>query len=1428
MKVSCPSCQTTYNIDDKRIPPGGAKLKCARCQNTFPIKADTASAPAAIPLPPAPAPQAAAIPLPPAPAPQAAIPLPGAPTQSMAIPLPAASAPVDPYSDYDDGELPGRNDADSTRVVAIPLPNAAYREGTEDANYMGTARDFDFAGDDASAIPLPPAPAQEYDFGAPPASDAIPLPPAVGQDFDFSAAPASDAIPLPPAPAEDFDFGAPPASGAIPLPPAPDYGYDAAPGAIPLPAAPAQDFDFGGPVSDAIPLPGGYEAAPPADEFDFGAPPEPPAPAIALPPIPGGEDPFAFDAAPPPAPAAMDDAFALPPPPMPGEPDLYGQDPVSDPYAADPAMDDAFALPPPPAPAPAELDFADLPSPAASPPPEPDFSLDFGEPPPPAPAPMAMAPPEADPFALDFAEPPPAAPAPMAMAPPPANPMMDFGDVDFGEPPPSAAPVMGGPGAFDSLEFDPTAAPPPSMDGMDDLEADLSSPLPPPSNSGSADGLEMLSFIDDAAKDGGAGKASAAPKARRFHVRRRSGKVFGPFDEGVIVKMLEDGQLLGNEDVSPDSENWVPIGTVGTFASAIQQLMEGPSKVAPPSVQAAAPEQALADSGNNAQASMDRLKQLYEGRMAAVAVVDRSADTARMRKRMPLLIGGGALLLVLGTGFSFNFTRYGAFGINKFMPARVAAGSPAAADVDNARKALLQDTFRSYQQARELTAKVLRGKEYPEVRALWCQSVYYLQRRYAVSEASDLSRCQQAREQLELLGEKNLEALKYAAGAALTAGSVDSVIPLLRDARSRDANAGDVELAFLLAEAYADKHQEKEAIDTLTKVLAAHSESAKAHHALGDLHQAAGRADEAAQAYEAALKADPNHLVSAVELAAVELLLRKNVDKGAQAVERALDEKLQAEMGPAELARALSLKGVALTQQFKLKEAEEVLRAAIAKDDRSIFTKAQLARVLRAQRKFDDALPLYQAAVEKAPDSLEYTDGYITMLVMTGKMSDALKAVEAANNRFANEARIAYLFGRIDDARDELASAEGHYKRAIAADPKLFEANLFLGRFYLRLRRTAEAREQLEQAAAKAEENAGVRAGLGELALAENNLQRASDEFERAARLDPNLADAHLGLSRVALLEGNLEVAKTESNKALELDPHMLKDGRLQRGTVFWRLGQLDEAIAELEKAKEEDPRSVNIPITLGAVLFEKGDLSGAEKNLLLALDREPSNHEAFFNLARVRHKRAEYTQAIDTMKSAAERAPKRPDYRYFLGVIYRDAKRAPEAIEQWKVAVELDPTNADAHEALGQALLDRGDIDEAIKSFDAARAADPKRTRVLGAIGDAYFTAQRWDEAISRYQQALKEDPKLTYVYYKVGRSYTEKNLHPKAVEWYRKATVEDPENAMPWYYLGFAYKEQKAKRKEAIQAFKNYLQRKPEAEDRREIEDEIYDLEH
>jgi predicted Zn finger-like uncharacterized protein len=1275
------------------------------------------------------------------------------------------------FSSIDTGDFsePPQPREDVTRVVAIPVPNAAFREPAAPAAYgthepAGTARDFDF-----SEEPIAAEPPAESDFGSTP----------------------------------DFDF---------------------ADGDLPVPAQSAADDAFTFDINDPSNAHGPAAAARPQPQtFGYGAP-EPQADPFALAPPPADleADPFGL----PPLSAHADhapvaDPFALPPPPAAPSYDL-GDLPVpgDDPFALPPAPGMDFSDLPAPA-APPSMDFSDLPAPAA-----PAVSFDFADAPVPAAPAYGQAPvPTDDPFAVDFSSPPPAAPpqpdfsldfGDPAPAAPPAriNPATDFGDVDFGDPVP--APASAATGLPDALEFDPTAAP------ADDLEADLSAPLPPPPAAGPVDGLEMLSFIDDSAGKDAGGRAPV----KRFHVRRRSGKMFGPFEEGVIVKMLEDGQLLGNEDVSPDSEAWSAIGTVPVFAAAIQRLMEGPAKAVPLAAAAAATPDAASAEPANPQASMERLRQLYEGRMAAVSVVDRSAADAKWKKRLPALIAAGVAVVVLGTGASFEASRYGAFGRNKFFPARVAAGSSEATLVEEARKGLLEDTYASYKEARDKSAKVLASKEYPEVRALWCQSVAYLQRRYAAGERSDLTACNQHMESIELLGEKNVEVIKTAAALAITQRRGGEVLGRLQDAATREDNQNDLELSFLLAEAYAQQKDVAKATATLTKILEKNAKSAKAHHALGNLYQAQGKADEAAKAYADALTADPQHAASAVELAAVELLVRKtNVDQAAQAVESAL--KLQDELGPAERARARGLKGVALFQQFKPKEAETELKAAYKDNPDSSFIKAQLARVLRTQRDYDSALPLYESLAKEDSQNLEYVDGHITALVMTGKMQDALTAVEVANKSFPNEARIAYLYGRIEDALDKPTEAEGHFKRATAADAKLVDAGLYLGRLYLRQHRNADARALLEAAANQAPDHAGVHAGLGELALAENNSLLAQQEFDRAVQLDPNLADAHLGLSRVALLGGDAARAETEANRALELDPHLLKDGRLQRGLVLWRLHRLDEAAQELEKAKAEDPRSITTPITLGAVLLEKGDLAGAESNLGLALRNEPSNHEALYYLGLVRAKRSEYTQALDSMKTAVDRAPKRADYKYAYGVILRDAKRLPEAIEQWKAAVAIDPKYADAHEALGHAHLERAEFDAAIASFDASLKADPQRTRVLGAIGDVLFNAARWDEAVRRYQAALKADPKLTYVYYKVARAYTEQAQHAKAIDWYKKATSAEPQNPQPYYYLGFAYKERN-KRKDAITAFKEYLERKPEAADKKDIEDEIYDLEH
>ena len=1039
-------------------------------------------------------------------------------------------------------------------------------------------------------------------------------------------------------------------------------------------------------------------------------------------------------------------------------------------------------------PFPENFDFAEAPPPSS--PTEPDLNFDFASP--------------SDPAAPAIA----AAPPARAAAPSSADLSFELADVSPG----GAAPTA--PDAFDFGDPADGAQPgnraeaePSGPGSSDDFAAQLAdSPAHEPA-SRVDENLEMLSFVDK----GGDGDPAEKTSALRYYLRRKTGKVFGPFDQGIVVKMLQDGQLAGTEDLSADQVEWFPIGRVPAFREAIASLANAPPP--PP----AAPENG---------GEVDHLKRLYEGRMAAVNVIRTNSFLDQIKERANLVIAAGAVMLVIVAGASLGFTRYGAFGLSRLFSTHVSRSSPQFAMLENARKGFLADTYKSYRESYELASAVLKVRDYPDARAVWCQSVFYLQRRFSAAKPAEVMKAFSSLEDIQLLGRKDLDFIKATAGARLAEGKAPQAVAILQEAVARTENAADLELSLLLAEAYAMQGQPRLALEALTKSVDRRKDSARALHALGNVYQASNEVEKAAKAYSGALEADPNHLSSAVELASIGLLSRNDPAKALEVLELASSEKGQIVLGPSELARTHALKGAALEAQSKTKEAIPELEQALKLDSTSAFAKEKLAHLLLAQHEFARALPLYKEVVDKEPQNLGATEGYLTSLIGLTKMDDALKALAQANARFPGKARIAYLDGRVNDALDKTTEAETHYQRAINADPKLTDATLYLARLYLRLRRVGDTKALLEQALAQAPSDARVRAAVGELAMLESDLPAARAAFKKAVELDGALAEGHLGLSKVALEDGGLETAQAEVDKALELNGHV-KDGRLQHGMVLWRMRQLEEAVSELEKAKADDPKAIRTTILLGAVQLDKGDLAAAEANLLAALAVDPINAEGHFYLGKVKNRRGEYSQAIDSMRNALDRAPNRPDYLYEMGIVYRDAKRMTDAIQMWKRAVELDPSQADSLEALGHAYLDGGEFDHAIASFEQTLHVDRKRTRVLAMIGDCHFQAGKWDQSIAAYLGALKTDPSLKQVFYKLGRAYTEKGNHAQAINWYRKSIAEDSTKPMAFYYLGYAYKEKRHK-KEAIEAFRTYLTLKTDAEDKKDIEDEIYDLEH
>lgn len=113
MIAACPKCTARYRVDESRIGPEGAKLRCAKCQALFRVLAPAASQAPATPA--AQEPPAAA----PAPAPSA--PTAASPAPQPAAPAEAPVAETDGLSEGGGPEMPsGAVDRDRLVVVADP------------------------------------------------------------------------------------------------------------------------------------------------------------------------------------------------------------------------------------------------------------------------------------------------------------------------------------------------------------------------------------------------------------------------------------------------------------------------------------------------------------------------------------------------------------------------------------------------------------------------------------------------------------------------------------------------------------------------------------------------------------------------------------------------------------------------------------------------------------------------------------------------------------------------------------------------------------------------------------------------------------------------------------------------------------------------------------------------------------------------------------------------------------------------------------------------------------------------------------------------------------------------------------------------------------------------------------------------------------
>ncbi len=137
----------------------------------------------------------------------------------------------------------------------------------------------------------------------------------------------------------------------------------------------------------------------------------------------------------------------------------------------------------------------------------------------------------------------------------------------------------------------------------------------------------------------------------------------------------------------------------------------------------------------------------------------------------------------------------------------------------------------------------------------------------------------------------------------------------------------------------------------------------------------------------------------------------------------------------------------------------------------------------------------------------------------------------------------------------------------------------------------------------------------GNHALQQGDLAKAQALFEQARGEDPSLVGAQMGLAACAYQRDDLDEARRIVRAVLKADGAQPQALGL-RSMLYWKNGQLKEALADTQRAVELDPRDAQLHKFHGIVLFSAQQPEEAVAAMRQAVQLDPTDGEALMNMA--------------------------------------------------------------------------------------------------------------------------------------------------------------------------------------------------------------------
>ncbi|MBN2495414.1 MAG: tetratricopeptide repeat protein [Deltaproteobacteria bacterium] len=515
----------------------------------------------------------------------------------------------------------------------------------------------------------------------------------------------------------------------------------------------------------------------------------------------------------------------------------------------------------------------------------------------------------------------------------------------------------------------------------------------------------------------------------------------------------------------------------------------------------------------------------------------------------------------------------------------------------------------------------------------------------------------------------------------------------------------------------------------------------------------------------------------------------------------------------------------------------------------------------------DEARASYQAALELAPDSVEFLRQMERLAISAGEWDRVIQVREVLLGSVADpriKVQLLLSVARLlqvhfqDDAR-----AEVHYLQVLELEPQNLMAIRALRQIYKKAQRHQPMLDLLLIEAGLTADPASAAllyyqaARIQREKLADD--EKAIESLTQALNLRP---DDHMLLSELAQVHETL-MRWQELVEVYEKQVQLITD-RQELVSIFFKLGNIweeklfneDRAIPNYRKVVELNPNYLPALQALGKLFYRKGQWDDLVHMYEVECRETPDTKQRavkLYKLAEILEERlSRDEEAIQKYEQSLELSPGYLPALKALGRLYTKYNRWESLIQMYEkeLSVTQDRDQSvfllDKIGALWEEKLNN--VDKAIESYQRILETSPNYLPAIRTLGKLYVRADRWedmirvnelesqlindqkqvisllhrngeifeeklndkDRAIETYKQVLTLAPSYLPALQSLGRLYFIKGMWNDLIAMYRQeidVTVNEAQQIALLYKIGELYEEKLGQEDDAIVAYREVL---------------------